>query len=226
MGASLVSQGNTIDYTPGSAVVAGSVVVQGDLVGVANLDIPAGKLGAITVVGVFDFPKGSETHSVGDLIYWDVADGQATTDSDSGSNKYLGKAIVAAASGDSTVRVNLGVAQSATTVYSPMANAVPDPGDGGAIPVTDGGNVSLVTEGAETRTLAAPSFVGQELSLALKTDDGDCVVTASAAINQTGNNTLTFADAGDTIVLVGVELGAAKVWRVVSNDGVALTTVS
>ena len=135
----------------------------------ANLDIPAGKLGAITVVGVFDFPKGSETHSVGDLIYWDVADGQATTDSDSGSNKYLGKAIVAAASGDSTVRVNLGVAQSGPLpFYSPMANAVPDPGDGGAIPVTNGGNVSLVTEGAETRTLAAPSFVGQELSLALK----------------------------------------------------------
>jgi predicted RecA/RadA family phage recombinase len=224
MGASLVSAGKMVDYTPGSAVTAGAVVVQGDLVGVANLDIPAGKLGAITVVGVFDVTKGSETHSVGDLLYWDVADGQATSDSDSGTNKYIGKAISAAASGDSTIRVAWGIAQSATTVYSPMGNAIADPGDAGAIPVTDGGSVSLVTEGAETRTLAAPTFVGQELALTLKTDGGDCVITASAAVNQTGNTTLTGADAGDNVVLVGVELGAAKVWRIVCNDGWALST--
>ena len=107
MGAILVSRGDLVDYTPGSTVTAGSVVVQGELVGVANLDIPAGRLGAITVTGVFDFPKGAEAVTAGANVYWDVADGVATTDADSGTNKLIGKAVKAAALGDSTVRVRM-----------------------------------------------------------------------------------------------------------------------
>ena len=45
MGANLVSQGNTIDYTPGSAVVAGSVVVQGDLGGCGQPGHPGREAG-------------------------------------------------------------------------------------------------------------------------------------------------------------------------------------
>ncbi len=104
-------------------------------------------------------------------------------------------------------------------------DAITDPGDAGAIPVTAGGYCPLVSAGAETRTIAAPSTVGQMITLYFKTDGGDCVVTASAGVNQTGNNTLTFADAGDEITLRAIESGASKVWRVVSNDGVALSTV-
>ena len=54
---SYVQVGNSIDYTPDAAVSAGDVVIQGDLVGVAKLDIAAGALGALAVWGVFDFPK-------------------------------------------------------------------------------------------------------------------------------------------------------------------------
>ena len=107
MGAILVSRGDLVDYTPGSTVTAGSVVVQGELVGVANLDIPAGRLGAITVTGVFDFSKGVGAITAGANVYWDVADGEATTDADSGTNKLIGKAVRAAASADTTVRVRL-----------------------------------------------------------------------------------------------------------------------
>ena len=57
MAAVFVHDGSSIDYTPGAAVAAGDVVVQGDLVGVAKLDIPANVLGALAVTGVFDFPK-------------------------------------------------------------------------------------------------------------------------------------------------------------------------
>lgn len=102
---------------------------------------------------------------------------------------------------------------------------VGDPGNGGAIPVDAPGFVNLVTAGAETRTLAAPSFQGQVLQLDFQTDGGDCVVTASAAVNQTGNNTLTFADAGDQLLLIAGRSGANLRWRVVANDGVALSTV-
>lgn len=102
---------------------------------------------------------------------------------------------------------------------------IADPGDGNAIPVLESGYVNLVSAGAETRTLAAPLFVGQELILNFITDGGDCVVTCATTVNQTGINTLTFADAGDQIVLMAGQSGSDLRWRVQSNDGVGLTTV-
>lgn len=101
---------------------------------------------------------------------------------------------------------------------------VADPGNGGAIPVSEPGVCNLVTAAAETRTLAAPSFEGQELQINFKTDGGDCVITCATAVNQTGNNTLTLADAGDFLLLRGGRSGANLRWRVVANDGVALST--
>jgi hypothetical protein len=107
-----------------------------------------------------------------------------------------------------------------------MIGTIPitDPGDAGAIPVLVGGYCLLVTGGAETRTLAIPTARGQMLELIFKTDGGDCVVTAAAAINQAGNTIMTFADGGDHILLQAGEDGAgAMEWRVVANDGVALS---
>jgi len=54
--ATFVHDGNTIDYTPATDVAAGDVVVQGELIGVAKVPIPADKLGALAVTGVFDLP--------------------------------------------------------------------------------------------------------------------------------------------------------------------------
>jgi predicted RecA/RadA family phage recombinase len=128
-----------------------------------------------------------------------------------------------AVSGDATLAGNGALTLAATA--KPLTTAITDPGNAGAIPVTNTGTCPIVTTGAQTRTLAAPTYAGQVLVLGMKTDGGDCVITASAGINQTGNNTITMNDAGDTIVLVGVENGASKVWRVVVNDGCTLTTV-
>lgn len=102
---------------------------------------------------------------------------------------------------------------------------VADPGNAGAIPVTASGRVAIVTAGAETRTLAVPTIVGQRLLIYMKTDGGDAVVTVAAAINATGNNTITLNDAGDAIELVAVENGSNKRWVVVFNSGCALSTV-
>ena len=88
-----------------------------------------------------------------------------------------------------------------------------------------GGVCNLKSAGAETRTLAAPSREGHIVTLGFDTDGGDCVVTVATAINQTGNNTLTFADAGDEITLRAIRKANIPVWRVASNDGVALSTV-
>ena len=49
-----VQKGDAIDYRPTEAVAAGDVVIIADLIGIARLDIEAGTLGSLAVVGVFD----------------------------------------------------------------------------------------------------------------------------------------------------------------------------
>jgi len=103
-----VHDGNSVDYTPSSAVTAGDVVVQGELVGVAKVDIAANALGAMAVAGVFDFPKTTGTSTAitaGANCYWDATNKVATTTST--SNKLIGKCVRAAADADATVRVRL-----------------------------------------------------------------------------------------------------------------------
>ena len=110
--ARFIHDGNSIDHTPapGSDVTAGDVVVQGDLLGIAKLDIAAGTLGALAVTGVFDVPKATgagEAITAGTKVYWDAGNSVATTDTAEGANKYLGKTVAAASDDDATVRVRL-----------------------------------------------------------------------------------------------------------------------
>jgi len=102
--------GNAVDYTPTADVAAGDVVVQGDLIGVARTAIAANTPGSLAVDGVFDFPKATGTSTAiaaGTNVYWFAIINQATTDTDSGTNKLLGKTVAAATDDDATVRVRL-----------------------------------------------------------------------------------------------------------------------
>ena len=107
--AQFIHDGKAIDYTPGADVSAGDVVVQGELVGIAKLDIASGVLGALAVTGVFDLPKASGDGGIaaGAEVYWDEAEQVAKTDAEAGANKKLGKAVAAAADTDTAVRVRL-----------------------------------------------------------------------------------------------------------------------
>ncbi len=106
--ARFIHEGDIIDYTPGAAVSAGDVVVQGDLVGITKLDIPANALGHLAVTGVFDVAKATgsgEAIAAGAKVYWDATAKVATTTST--DNTYMGKCVRGAADGDPTVRVRL-----------------------------------------------------------------------------------------------------------------------
>jgi predicted RecA/RadA family phage recombinase len=215
---------DTIDYTPVSAVSAGQVIVIGDLIAVAKLDIAAGRLGALHLTGVYDFPKvttGGSAIPVGTTVYWnsDTSNAQAA----SSTYKQLGKVVQAAADGDSTVRVVLNGLVS--TSVSPITSGIADPGAAGAIPVTSSGYVDLVTAGAETRTIAAPTFKGQSMLLSFKTKVGNCVVTVASTVNAAGNNTITFSAAGQAVKMIAKTSGANILWAVDMNDGAALSTV-
>lgn len=109
-----VQEGNEVDYTPGSEVAAGAVVVQGTLVGVAKRPIPANTLGSLSIRGLFDAVKAANAFTAGAAVYWD-ADGNpvggtagtgAATTVRTG-NTFMGFAVAAAGETATTVRVAL-----------------------------------------------------------------------------------------------------------------------
>lgn len=104
--------------------------------------------------------------------------------------------------------------------------ALADPGNAGAIPVTVSGYVPIVTAGAETRTLAAPTYIGQTLLIYCKTFVGNGVITCATTLNETGNNTITFTATGQAIKLTAVEEGSNLRWRCpVADPTTILSTV-
>lgn len=64
--------GDTIDYTPGSNVLAGTVYVIGStIVTIVPVEIAATDKGATATRGVFNVPKDNSDVAAGDALYWD-----------------------------------------------------------------------------------------------------------------------------------------------------------
>lgn len=107
MADTVVSDPDHVDYTPNADVAVGAVVVLNDLFCVADRPIPANKLGALAVEGMFKLPKASGAIGQGAIVYWDATAGNITTTAT--SNKRAGKAAAAAASGDASVYVLINI---------------------------------------------------------------------------------------------------------------------
>lgn len=214
-----VQEGNIMTWTngTGSAVASGAVVVVGTLVGIALGAIAAGATGELALVEVWTVAKDTTVAiDQGAPVYWDATNSKATSKAD--GNLPMGHAFAAALQAATTLPVRLGSSRYPSPVIA-------DPGNAGAIPVVASGNVAITTTAAQTRTLANPAAAGIELAISLAVDGGDAVITAAAGVNQTGNNTITMNDAGDTIVLKSVKVGSAYRWLVMVNDGCTLATV-
>lgn len=107
--------GRYIDYTPASDVAAGTFVRIGNITGFANLDIKAGKLGALCTEGVIKVEKATGTAiSAGAKVYWGGTDKAVTT----AGATYIGVAIAEAASADTfvLVKLNIGVSEGDSSV--------------------------------------------------------------------------------------------------------------
>ena len=99
--------------------------------------------------------------------------------------------------------------------------------------VTDAGAVSiatyhtnLVTTTASAVTLAAASYEGQVKSIQFITDVGDATLTIADPVDAS-NNVITFADIGDTAILVA---NKSLLWRIVKvyncADGTSAPAIS
>lgn len=112
-----------------------------------------------------------------------------------------------------------------------VGKVMADPGDAGTIRVTEDLQImEMVSAGAETRTLAAPTKPGIRFVLRMLTDGGDIVVTATNGFNSAGDTDATFADAGDLLSLVSVEFtiptamaAATYRWEIMEGNVGAVT---
>lgn len=99
-------------------------------------------------------------------------------------------------------------------------HVVPDPGASGRIATEkDLAICELVTAAAEARTLANPTKAGIRLILRMRTDGGDCTVTASNGLNVAGNTNAAFQDVGDLLELLSVSHTTGFRWEILTNTG-------
>lgn len=94
----------------GSAIDEGDVVVMGDIVGIALVDIADGEDGAVSIEGVHEVPKASGTAWVqGDSLDWDASAGAFEKGATPAAGDVLlaGIAALAAASAATTGEVKL-----------------------------------------------------------------------------------------------------------------------
>lgn len=211
----------TIKYTHTSITVKDTIYLLNGIPMLAVNSAAANVENVFVIAGLIEHAKVSAQAWTGGVnVYWDDALKQFTTASS--GNTLSGKAAEAAANPSTTGMVIL---MPMLTGTNALENAIADPGGAGAIPVTASGVCALTSAGAETRTLAIPTIVGEQIALICDTYVGNIVITSAQAINQTGNNTMTFGVATDAILLTAMTVGGALRWRVTANDGVALSTV-
>lgn len=111
---SFLQPGQHIDHTPGSAVVAGQLVIVGTIAGIAPRDIPANTLGQLTVCGVHRIRKTTLEIGAGVDVYWDADGNPVVGTAGSGAavaassgNTLIGKSVALAAAGTANVDVLL-----------------------------------------------------------------------------------------------------------------------
>jgi predicted RecA/RadA family phage recombinase len=215
-----VSRVRTCKHTHNAATNPGDIIVYNGSVLIA-VDVAAANVENVYIYkGRVTLPKEAALAiNFGDKVYW-VAD--TNVNKTSAGNTECGFCVEDAAAADTTVTIMLLPGVAVLDLVESTQNTIADPGDAGAIPVTKSGVCAITTAAAETRTLAIPGHIGQILAISMDVDGGDCVITVAAAINQAGNTHITLNDAGDTVVLVGVQKAAGLVWRVLVNDGATL----
>lgn len=77
MSKNYVQEGAVVDYTAGADISSGDVVVIGQSIGVALVDIANGETGSVAIEGVFDLPKvDAAVIAQGESVIWDASAGK------------------------------------------------------------------------------------------------------------------------------------------------------
>ena len=222
MGATYRQEGCAIDYTPSTAQTAGAVVVQNGLLGIVKTDIAANALGSLTVEGVFRFNKATSAGnamSVGQVVYYDVANDRVSTDSAVGVP--AGKVVVAAALADTTADVAInetdgstqvaGIAVAASTALTASSTETNFDNSVLTIPANTlrvGDVIRVRAQGIATATNSTDTLTG-------KIKIGSTTVVSTGAVD-VANNDIFYLEADIVIRTIGasgtlVAAGAAAI---------------
>jgi len=153
-------EGEYVDFTPTTAVVAGQVVQLPDgRAAVAPRSIPASTLGAVQVCGLARLDKAASIVILaGGRVYWDASANKATFRTVNDADFYLGTAAADAASSATTVDVFLNVMQQNT------------------IDAINGPSLSVATGTAAAGGFGLPQVYGGARALTLTaTNEAQCV---------------------------------------------------
>lgn len=109
MAKTYIQRGDILTLPAPAAVASGGVVVAGAIVGVAMGSAASGAAVDVATVGVFRLPKiSAQTHTLGEIVFWDAGDALVSDDAESGANPRIGVVVEAAGNGVGTVAVRLG----------------------------------------------------------------------------------------------------------------------
>lgn len=102
-----VQRGENLTLTAPRALTSGAGFLVGSIFGVASNAAASGAPVVGVTEGVFDLPKAAGAITAGAKVYWDNTAFNVTTTAT--NNTLIGVATQAAASGDATTRVKLGI---------------------------------------------------------------------------------------------------------------------
>jgi len=217
--ATFIQDGNSVDYTPSSAVAAGDVVVQGTMVGVARTPIAASALGSLAVRGVFDVVKAAVAFTAGAAVYWD-ADGDpvggtagtgAATTTRTG-NTFMGFAPKAAGETDTTVRTDLRSVESAAAETLGLG----DLSDVGAADYTAGNLIVADGDSFESVAVSGSGSLAADGTLTVTgaaVGDTKEITFGTSKLARSGNNVIATLPTSDPAVAgaLYVDSGTVKV---------------
>lgn len=217
-----VAGGQKIDYTPGSDVTGGQVVVIGTIPFIASTDITASVVGSLEAEGIFDVPKATGALTAGDAIYWDTAGnpnvGTAGTGAATGTasgNYLMGVCTLDAASGDTYVRLKLTAARRTTTL-------------GGSITADDitGSDSSLAIAGLAS-TQGGAIVIAGGASLASNNNGGAVTIRGGAKNGSGADGAIAIGDSNTSSVTFGKmpRIPTATVAAAGTNQGTAAAIV-
>jgi len=117
MSTNYVQEGGVIQYTNGgTAISSGDVVVMGEIIGVAMVDIANGETGSVAIEGVFNLPKvDAAVIAQGESVIYDVGASEFDDNAATPATGDVSKCCVAmegkgATTGETiAVKLNVGV---------------------------------------------------------------------------------------------------------------------
>lgn len=201
-----------VEYTASAAITAGTPIqLDTGLVGIPATDIANGDTDELDICGRFRaWGVASQAWIVGDQVGWD-ADGDplngtagsgAYTNVEANWNFPVGTCVKAKATTDEMGVIQLNDFYGGSEPFIPVGTAQSLSG-AGAVNVTSY-LTKWTTTGANAGTLADGMKVGQLKKVQLIVDGGDGTLTP---VTLSGGTTITFADAGDFVLLMWTPVG-------------------